>query len=227
MHRMESQTLTPLYFETIVNQFPEASELLNNIVQQCRYKQHDKGRGFNFDDYHCFIEDEGLKDVIKTVTGQASELHELQCAIRDYSKSAAELAKQNPELLQNGSLDQAAIEARTKSALKSYEKSYKIFADNIASYQKWLNENRDAFLQHEEEVAQAMRKKLEKNFDPKEAIQWVNQHYPTASPEEKKAQAKIYAKKQQEKRKNLANIYQKPQNERRKLLAEYYRHEEE
>ena len=57
MNNPKNTMLTPLYFDMIINQFPEAAELLGNIVRYCRYRQHEDGMGFDRDDYYRFIQD--------------------------------------------------------------------------------------------------------------------------------------------------------------------------
>lgn len=221
MSKRDLSLITPLYFEMIVNQYPEASQLLDNIVKQCRY-QHHGGMAFNLDDYHCFTEDQTLKIIIENVVNQAAELHELQTLLRDYSESTANLATQNPELLQNGRIDYEAVKKQCLEGLDAYHDAVKIFQDNIALYQQWLNENKDHILQHEAMVAQAMKQKLAKPCSPQTAVKWVNTYHKDASPEEKKAKAKSYIQSKNQQRKELASLYAQPQAQRKQSLNNYY-----
>lgn len=220
-----SNLLNPLYFELIINQFPESAELLGEIVKHCRYRQHENGVLFDLDDYLRFIKDQNLKDIVESTVTQASELHELQCSIRDYTQTAVNVANENPEALKDGTVEVSTVESNSKDALKAYEEAYKVFIDNIRQYKKWLNDNKEAFLESEEEHAKIMQKTLQQRFNPQEAIDWVNRNHPSATIDEKKQHAQAYAKKEQARRKKLADIYQKPQEERRKILAKYYQHE--
>ncbi len=227
MDNSDIKSLNPLYFEMIINQFPEAAEFLGNIVRYCRYRQHENGVGFDIDDYSRFIKDKNLKQIVQATVTQAFELHELQSSIRDYTQTAVDLATDNPEVLNNGTVDVSAVESKSKDALTTYEDAYKVFVNNMSQYQQWLEDNKSLFLEQEEVLAQAMQQTLQEKFNPQEAIDWVNKHHASATPEEKKQHAKAYAKKEQTKRNKLATIYKKPQEERRRFLAEYYREEEE